>query len=68
MVRQTADVMRRHGLLDEDEHARVQALGRDMGLLVAVGAWYRAAYEQHITTRKGSSEPQDDGPGARHRF
>lgn len=47
LVRQTAEAMRRHGFLDEAEYARVQAVGRDMGLLVAVGAWYRAAAEQH---------------------
>ncbi len=33
MVRQTADVLRRHGALDDADYQKVQALGRDMKLL-----------------------------------
>jgi len=62
LVRQAAEAMRRHGILDDDDYARVQALGRDIGLLVAVGNWYRTTSEQHVTTREASSEPESDDP------
>ena len=38
MVRQTADVLRRFGALEADDHREVQALGRDMKLLTVVGS------------------------------
>lgn len=60
LVRQTAEAMRRHGVLDDSDHARVQALGRDMGLLVAVGKWYRTTSEQHVDLP--SREPDDEDP------
>ena len=50
MVRQTADVLRRFGALDEGDHQAVQALGRDMKLLTVVGAWYRSAAERHLAS------------------
>ncbi len=62
LVRQTAEAMRRHGLLDDDEYARVQALGRDIGLLVAVGNWYRATSEQHMTSRVSPGDPNGNDP------
>ena len=46
MVRQTSDVLRRYGALDEADHREVQALGRDMKLLTVVSAWYRTAAHQ----------------------
>lgn len=42
VVRQTADIMRRFGAIEGDDCQRVQALGRDEGLVARVGAWYRA--------------------------
>jgi formate dehydrogenase maturation protein FdhE len=42
IMRQTADVLRRHGALDDADYERVQALGRDMTLLAVAGEWYRA--------------------------
>jgi hypothetical protein len=51
MVRQTADVLRRHGALDDDDHRRVQTLGRDEALLGAVAAWYRAAADRDAASR-----------------
>ncbi len=60
LVRQSAEAMRRHGILDDDDYARVQALGRDIGLLVAVGGWYRATSEQHVTTRTAALDEDDD--------
>jgi hypothetical protein len=41
LVRQTADVLRRHGALDDADYAEVQHIGRDMKLLEVAGAWYR---------------------------
>jgi Protein involved in formate dehydrogenase formation len=50
MVRQTADVFRRFGELDEADHHEVQALGRDMKLLAVAEAWYRSVAEQHVAS------------------
>ena len=36
MVRQTADVLRRFGALDEADYQKVQAIGRDMTLVTVV--------------------------------
>jgi hypothetical protein len=41
VVRQTSDVLRRFGALEEPDFQKVQALGRDMTLLAVVGQWYR---------------------------
>jgi hypothetical protein len=46
MVRQTADVLRRFGALDDADYQKVQAIGRDMKLLAVVGEWYRSAAER----------------------
>lgn len=48
VVRQTADVLRRYGALEDGDHQAVQALGRDMKLLEVVAAWYRSAAEKHV--------------------
>ena len=50
MVRQTSDVLRRYGALDDADHREVQALGRDMKLLAVVSAWYRTAGHQQEAT------------------
>jgi hypothetical protein len=47
IVRQTADVLRRHGALEDADHQQVQAMGRDMTLLAVAGDWFRAAAERH---------------------
>ena len=46
MVRQTADVLRRFGALDDEDYQTVQAVGRDMKLLAVVGDWYRKTAER----------------------
>jgi len=46
MVRQTSDVLRRFGAIDDSDHQRAQAIGRDMKLLEVVGTWYRTAAER----------------------
>src|SRR5688500_5293188 len=45
MVRQTADVLKRHGAIEESDYHKVQTLGRDMQLVTVVGQWYRSAAE-----------------------
>jgi FdhE protein len=61
LVRQTAEAMHRYGVLDRPDYDRVQALGRDMGLLVAVGNWYRATSFQHVRAH-GQAAPDDTDP------
>jgi hypothetical protein len=53
MVRQAADVLRRHGGIEEDDYQRVQALGRDMNLSEVVGGWYRRVAERHAAAGIG---------------
>ena len=45
LVRQTADILRRHGALEDADFQKVQSLGRDMTLLAVVGDWYRSTAE-----------------------
>lgn len=54
MVRQTADVLRRFGALEERDHAKAQAAGRDMNLTALAAQWYRSAAERHITAAVGT--------------
>lgn len=49
-VRQTADILRRFGALDEADFQKIQALGRDESLVSVVGRWYRAGVEKHVAT------------------
>jgi FdhE protein len=48
MVRQTADVLRRFGALEDADYQKVQTIGRDMNLLPIVGEWYRRAADRAI--------------------
>ncbi len=48
MVRQTADVLRRFGALDEADYQKVQAIGRDMTLVTVASQWYRSGAERHL--------------------
>ena len=56
LVRQTADILRRHGALEDADYQRVQMLGRDMKLLAAVGDWYRSAAEAHAVASVGMTD------------
>ncbi|HEY5619716.1 MAG TPA: formate dehydrogenase accessory protein FdhE [Vicinamibacterales bacterium] len=47
-VRQTADILRRFGALDEADFQKIQALGRDESLASVLGEWYRAGVERHV--------------------
>jgi hypothetical protein len=62
LVRQTADVLRRHGALDDDDYANVQTIGRDMKLLTVAGEWYRRGADRHATARAavGTMSPSAD--------
>ncbi len=66
LVRQTADAMCRHGVLDDGDHTRVQALGRDIGLLVSVGTWYRLTAEQHLTVPVRPGPVAEEDPALDH--
>jgi hypothetical protein len=50
LVRQTSDVLRRYGALEEGDYVKVQSLGRDMKLLAATGRWYRNAFERQAAS------------------
>ncbi len=47
LVRQIADVLRRHGALEEGEYQRIQTIGRDMNLLDVAARWYRRGAVRH---------------------
>ena len=60
LVRQTADVLRRHGALEEADYQKVQTVGRDMKLLSVVGQWYRSAAESHAVAAVGIGQVSDE--------
>jgi formate dehydrogenase maturation protein FdhE len=41
LMRQIADVLRRHGALEDEDYQRIQTIGRDMNLLEVAEQWYR---------------------------
>src|SRR5206468_3201827 len=53
LVRQIADVLRRHGALEEADYQRVQNIGRDMNLLEVAERWYRAGAQHHSVAAMG---------------
>ena len=54
MVRQTADVLRRFGTIEEADYQKVQTLGRDMTLLAVTGRWYKSAFERQVASVGGT--------------
>jgi formate dehydrogenase maturation protein FdhE len=67
VVRQTAEVLRRHGALEDPDFQKIQNIGRDMQLLAIIGHWYRRTAESHAVATIGSgsgSAPaaSDDDP------
>ena len=50
MVRQTADVLRRYGTLEEVAYQKIHVLGRDMQLLAVAGQWFRSAFEEQVVS------------------
>jgi hypothetical protein len=63
LVRQTADILRRHGALEDADYDRVQMLGRDMKLLAAAGDWYRSTAESHAVAAVGATHANAGPPG-----
>ena len=59
VVRQTAEVLRRFGAIEESDFQKVQALGRDLTLLAVVGQWYRSGAERHAAVGVGTSVSAD---------
>jgi hypothetical protein len=62
IVRQTADVLRRFGSLDEPDYQKAQALGRDMRLLAVASQWYRAVSERGATAAVSMAADADGPP------
>jgi|SRR5688572_1248064 len=60
LVRQTADVLRRFGALDQPDYDKAQTLGRDMKLLATVGSWYRSAADRQLAVAGVPSIATDD--------
>jgi hypothetical protein len=53
IFRQTSDVLRRHGAIEDSDYQVVQALGRDMKLLGVVRDWYDRVVERRAVGRGG---------------
>jgi Protein involved in formate dehydrogenase formation len=62
LVRQIADVLRRHGALDDADYQRIQTVGRDMNLLDFADRWYRSGVHRHSVAAIGL--PHDTVPSA----
>jgi FdhE protein len=64
LVRQTSELLRRHGAIEDSDYQRVQSLGRDMKLLAAAGDWYRSAAESHAVAAVGAAHVAVPGSAA----
>ncbi len=64
MVRQTADVLKRHGAIEDTDYQKVQTLGRDMKLVTVVGQWYRSAAESPAVAAVGVAHAPAEQPAA----
>jgi Protein involved in formate dehydrogenase formation len=64
-VRQTADILRRFGALDDADFQKIQALGRAESLVSVLGKWYRAGIEKHIASagRSADTRVTESGEG-----
>lgn len=58
LVRQTAEVLQRFGMLDDEDAARAQTIGRDAGLEQAATEWFARSITRH---RDGLRPPPDGG-------
>ena len=63
MVRQTADVLRRFGALEQADFDHAQSLGRDMQMLAVVGRWYKTAAERQLAVAGLSPVPNQNDLG-----
>ena len=52
-MRQIADVLRRHGALEDADYQRIQTIGRDMSLLDVAERWYRSGVHRHSVAAIG---------------
>jgi len=64
LVRQIADVLRRHGALEDADYQRIQTVGRDMNLLEFAERWYSRGVRRHSVAAIGL--PPDTVPSAAH--
>ena len=65
LVRQIADVLRRHGALEDADHQRIQTIGREMDPLDVAGRWYRRGAQRHAVAAVGlGHQPASSEPGA----
>jgi hypothetical protein len=70
LVRQIADVLRRHGALEDADYQRIQIVGRDMNLLELAEQWYRRGVHRHtvaaigLTDETASPAPPEGGDEA----
>jgi formate dehydrogenase maturation protein FdhE len=53
LVRQIADLLRRHGALEEADYQRIQTMGRDMNLLEFAERWYHNGIGHHSVAAVG---------------
>jgi hypothetical protein len=58
LVRQIADVLRRHHALEEGDYQRIQTIGRDMNLLEVAERWYQSGSHRHSVAAVGGGIPQ----------
>jgi hypothetical protein len=56
VVRQTADVLRRFGALDDADYQIVVAMGRDMNILEVVRRWFRRSAGHHAMVGVGAGQ------------
>jgi hypothetical protein len=65
LVRQTADILRRFGALDDGDYQLAVAAGRDERLVAMVAAWYRRGAGHHAVAGVGAGAvaPVDLAPG-----
>lgn len=61
LVRQIADVLRRHGALEDADYQRIQTSGRDMNLLDLAERWYRTGVRHHSVAAVGMAHPHLPG-------
>lgn len=58
LVRQTADTLRRFGLLEESAFQHIQTAGRDVTLLAMADEWFRRGRERHTEAgARAASQP-----------
>lgn len=64
LVRQTAEILRRFGALEDADYQRVQSIGRDVTLLALVGQWYRSSSQRPAVAAVGFSASPSTPPEA----